>query len=65
MGAPTFSIFSKIFLQNLENTKIAELLLKHKVEGYFRYVDDILVMYNEDQTITRNVLDDFNSTKPI
>jgi hypothetical protein len=30
MGAPTSSIYSVIYLQVLENTKIAELLLKHK-----------------------------------
>ena len=56
--------FSEIYLQNLENTKIAELLLKHKVEGYFRYVDDILLMYKEDQTNIHNVLDYFNSAIP-
>jgi hypothetical protein len=64
MGAPTSAIFSEIYLQNLENTKIAELLLKHKVEGYFRYVDDILLMHKEDQTNTHRVLDNFNSTIP-
>jgi hypothetical protein len=64
MGAPTSSVFSEIYLQNLENTKLAELLLKHKVEGYFRYVDDILVMYKEDQTNIHNVLYDFNSAIP-
>ena len=64
MGAPTSSVFSEIYLQNLENTKIAELLIKHNVEGYFRYVDDILVMYKEDQTNTNNMLDDFNSAIP-
>jgi len=64
MGAPTFFIFSEIYLQNPENTKIAELLLKHKFEDYFRYVDDILIMYKEDQTSIHKVLDDFNSTTP-
>jgi len=44
MGAPTSSIFSEIYLQGLQNTKFAELLLKHKLESYFRYVDDILIM---------------------
>jgi len=39
-------------------------LLKHKVEGYFRYVDNILVMYKEDQTNIHNMLDDFNSAVP-
>jgi hypothetical protein len=64
MGAPTSSVFSEIYLQNLENTKIAKLLLKHRVKGYFRYVNDILVLYKEDQTNIHSVLDDFNSAIP-
>jgi len=42
MGAPTSSITSKIYLQFIENTKIYDILWYSKVEGYFRYVDDIL-----------------------
>jgi hypothetical protein len=61
MGAPTSSIFSEIYLQYIENTKIFKLLLRHKFEGYFRYVDDILIMYKEDRTSLHNVLDDFSS----
>jgi hypothetical protein len=50
MGAPTSSILSEICLKYTENTTIYDLLLKHKVEGYFRYVDDILVMYSTKKT---------------
>jgi len=57
MGAPTSSIFSEIYLQDLENAEITEVLSKHKVEGYFRYVD-ILIMYKEDQTNIHNMLDE-------
>jgi hypothetical protein len=39
----------------MENTTIYGLLLKHKVKGYFRYVDDILVMYKEDNTDIQGV----------
>ena len=63
MGVPTSSILSQVYLQELEKTKIAELLLKHKIEGYFGYVDDILIMYQEDQTNIRDVLDNFNNMK--
>jgi len=48
LGAPTSSIFSEFYLQHLENTKIYALLLDHNIEGYFRYVDDILIAYNEN-----------------
>jgi hypothetical protein len=65
MGAPTSSILSKVYLQYLENTTIYELLIKHKVEGYFRYVDDILVIYKGDKTNTHRVLQDFNNLAPV
>jgi hypothetical protein len=42
MGAPTSSIFSEIYLQWLKNTTIIDLLIEHKIEGYSRYVDDVL-----------------------
>jgi len=37
------------------------LLLNHNVEGYVRYVDDISIVYNEDNTNTDNLLDHFNN----
>jgi hypothetical protein len=49
MGAPTSSILSEFYLQHLENTKFYNILLDHNIEGYFRYVDDILVIYNENR----------------
>ena len=61
MGVPTSSILSQVYLQELEKTKIAELLLKHKIEGYFGNFDDILIIYKEDQTNIRDVLDNFNN----
>jgi len=36
MGAPS-SILLEVYLQYMENTTIYELLIKHKIEGYFRY----------------------------
>ena len=38
--------------------------MKHKVEVYFRYVDDILIMYKEDQTNKDKMLDDFSMAIP-
>jgi len=48
----------------MENTTIHELLKKHRIEGYFWYVDDILVIYNDDNTNIYNVLEDFNNLAP-
>ena len=50
MGAQTSSIFSEIYLQYIENTNILYILLEHRVTGYFRYVDDILIVYKNDRT---------------
>jgi len=40
MGAPTSGIIAEFFLQNLENSHLTHLFNKHKIMGYFRYVDD-------------------------
>lgn len=59
MGAPT-SVFSEIFLQFIEHTVIFDILIKQHVVGYFRYVDDILIIYDSKITDIKNVLDNFN-----
>jgi hypothetical protein len=64
MGAPTSTILSEVYLQQMENTTIYELLIKHKVESYFRYVDDIRVMYKDDKTNIHRVLEGFNNLVP-
>jgi hypothetical protein len=52
MGAPTSSIFSEIYLQYIDNTIISDNLLKSHIVIYFRYLDDILLLYNKDTTNT-------------
>ena len=66
MGVPSSSILSEIYLQFLENTRIYDILLRHQIMGYFRYVDDILIVYdnnnnNNNNTDTHKVLEQFNS----
>ena len=64
MGAPTSSVFSEIYLQYLENTALSDILIQHNVLGYFRYVDDILIIYKEDHTDIHHVLNLFNNASP-
>jgi len=64
MGASTSSILSEFYLQHLENSEIFNLLTRHNIEGYFRYVDDILIVYNESKTNIDNLLDRFNNITP-
>jgi hypothetical protein len=63
MGAPTPSMLS-VYLQGMENTTIYDLLIKHQVEGYLRYGDDILVLYREDKINIHEMLEDFNNIGP-
>jgi hypothetical protein len=60
MGAPTSSIFSELYLLSLENSTIYKLLLNHDIVGYFRYVDDILIVYDEGKTNIDTLLKCFN-----
>jgi hypothetical protein len=64
MGAPTLLVLSDVYLHYLENSKIYNLLLNHNVVGCFRYVDDILVVYNEDISNIDNLLHQFNNLTP-
>jgi hypothetical protein len=61
MGAPTSSFLLEIFLQYIENTKIADILRSSRIEGYYRYDDDIQrTVYNESHTDIEEVQKSFN-----
>jgi hypothetical protein len=64
MGAPTSPILSEFYLQFLENSKIYNLLIDYNISGYFRYVDDILIIYKENTTNTEYLLSSFNKLTP-
>jgi hypothetical protein len=64
MGAPSSSILSEIFLQHIEHSHLPRLTKKHRLVNYFRYVDDILVIYDSSTTDIMSILNDFNSIHP-
>ena len=64
MGALSSSILSEIFLQYIEASHIASIAKNHMIINYFRYVDDILLIFNSTQTNTQSILTDFNSIHP-
>ena len=64
MGAPSSSILSEIFLQHLECSHISTLSKKHNIIQYYRYVDDILILYDSDHTDGQTILTDFNEIHP-
>ena len=58
MTSQTSSMFSEFYLQYIEHTFIVNLLLKFNIEGYFRYVDNILIIYSESSTELTDMLKD-------
>jgi hypothetical protein len=64
MGAPASSMFSELHLQYLENTTTFNLLLDYDIKGYFRYVDNTLIVYNENTTNINELLNHFNNLSP-
>jgi hypothetical protein len=63
MGTPTSSLFPKIYLQYLEHTKILYILVKY-LDGYFKYVDEILIDHKNNVTNIHTVLTTFNNITP-
>jgi hypothetical protein len=43
------------------NTQKSSTLVKYNIIGYFRYVDDILIVYNNNQTDIHDMLNAFNN----
>jgi hypothetical protein len=61
MGAPTSAILAEISIQHLEHNDIIDILQKHHIIDYYRYVDDIQIVYNENNTNMEDILKEFNS----
>ena len=64
MGAPSSGLIAEFFLQNLEDIHLTHLFGKHNITAYFRYVDDILIMYDSCHTDIKNIQDHFNTLHP-
>jgi hypothetical protein len=64
MGAPTSSILSEIYIQCLKHMDLYEILLRHHIIGYYRYVDDLLLVFDTQITNICNVLQEFNTVTP-
>jgi len=60
VDALTSSSFSEIYLQYFENTKIFDILVKHPTIRHCRYVDDILLVYQNSATNIHEVLNTSN-----
>jgi hypothetical protein len=50
MGAPTSSVLAETYIQHMEHKQIYPILIKQQTMAYFRYVDDILMIYDQNKT---------------
>jgi hypothetical protein len=64
MGAPSSGLITDIFLQHIEHSHITDLIQKHGIINYCRYVDDILITFDPNQSDIQIILNDFNSIHP-
>jgi hypothetical protein len=64
MGAPTSALSAEIFLQYIEHKRIYTILHTKHIIGYYRYVDDILIIYHMNNTDVDITLTDFSNIHP-
>ena len=59
MGSPTSSVLSEVYIQHMEGTTIPMILSKHSIKGYYRYVDDMLIVHTDSTTNIRGLLEKY------
>ena len=64
MGVTTSSILYEIYLKYIEHTEIYNILRQHNIIRYLKYVDDILIVYNDKDKNIQNVPEPFNNISP-
>jgi hypothetical protein len=64
MGAPSSSIIAEMFVQRTENSHLAHLTQKRKIIKYFRYVDDIFLIFDPNYMNIQAILNDFYAMHP-
>jgi hypothetical protein len=64
MGAPFSLTLSETYVQNIEHNIIVNVLQNYKVLGYYRYVDDIILVYKKQITDINNRQKQFNEINP-
>jgi hypothetical protein len=64
MGAPSPASLSENYLQHLELTEIIKIITQNNIIGYFRYLNDILMVYDENSTDICHVHRAFKALPP-
>jgi hypothetical protein len=60
MGSPPSATLSEMYLQYLEYNNYNNIIQNNNIIGYFRYVDDIWIIFNHTRTDINHVLQEFN-----
>jgi len=60
MGSPTSSIMAEVYLQYIEETHVNQWLNSKEITYYKRYVDDILIIYDQSKTNEQIILHEIN-----
>jgi hypothetical protein len=64
LGAHSSGLIAEFFLQHTEDVHLAHLSHKHRIINYFRYVDDILLIFDSNHTDIQTILTNFNALHP-
>jgi hypothetical protein len=46
MGDPTSATLAEACIQNIKHEKMYPMVIKHQIIGYFRYVEDMFLIYD-------------------
>jgi hypothetical protein len=61
MGSPISSIIAEIFIQFLEELYVKQWLDCRQILYYKRYIDDILIIYDQNKTNEQDILNHANN----
>ena len=64
MGSPNSNTVAEIFLQDLGNTHLKQILDAHNITLYARYIGEILLIYNTKHTTPDVIQSHINKVHP-
>jgi hypothetical protein len=64
VDAPTSSLLAETYIQHMEHKQIYPILIKHQIITYFRYVNDMHMIYDQNKTNIEHTLNEFNKLQP-
>jgi hypothetical protein len=64
LGAPISAILAKVFIQYMEHKYIYPVLRTREIMAYYRYMYDILIIYDQRKTNIQQILEEFNNMQP-